>query len=160
MSNYEVTSSLSAVINRVFFMANRNELPIRPMKLQKLLFFSYGWYAGKTGNKLFIEDFEAWPYGPVIPQVYNDYKRWGGSKIDIKGKKTDLEDKEANYMVDSAVKAYGISSDVGLSNITHEKGSPWSEVWQKDSASASEQRSIIPFASIRDFYKEKRQAGQ
>ncbi len=159
MAEYEVTSNLSDVISRIFFMSKRNKIAIRPMKLQKLLFFSYGWYAGKTKNKLFIENFEAWPYGPVIPQVYYRYRSWGASEISIKGKKIDLGDEKANYMVDSAVEAYGISTDVGLSNITHEKGSPWNKVWQEDNASASDLRSIIPFASIRDFYKAKLQAG-
>ena len=153
MSDCEVTSDLSSVIHRIFFMANRNKLSIRPMKLQKLLFFSYGWYAGKTGNKLFIEDFEAWPYGPVIPQVYHRYNEWGAEIIDEKGKEDHLGNDQANSIVDSAVDKYGPWSDIALSDITHKKGSPWSEVWQK--SSNPHIRKAITFEDIKKFYEKK-----
>ncbi len=153
MANDNVTSNLSDVISRVFFMSKRNKIAIRPMKLQKLLFFSYGWYAGKTGNKLFTDGFEAWPYGPVIPFVYHRYSEWGADAINEKGREIDLGDEEANSLVDSAVVKYGPWSDMALSDITHKRGSPWFAVWQKNIDPHI--RNPIDFENIRDFYNKK-----
>lgn len=138
-------------------MARREKVLVRPMKLQKLLFFSYGWYAGKTGNMLFGQGFQAWPYGPVIPLVYNSYKGWGSDVIDEKGKKIDLGNENANSLVDAAVTNYGHSSDMALSDITHKQGSPWLMVWVKNSHPRI--RETITFESIRDFYKAKLDSG-
>lgn len=158
MTEYKITSNISDVISRIFFISNRNKIAIRPMKLQKLLFFSFGWYAGKTSNRLFIEDFEAWPYGPVIPEVYRNYREWGADVIREDGRKIHLGDKEADSLVDSVVEQYGVSSDFSLSNITHEKKSPWSDVWQEDNG--FDHRSTIPFEKIKEFYDKKLSDGQ
>ena len=149
-------SNLDDVISRVFYVAQKKAILVRPMKLQKLLFFAYGWYAGTADKRLFEEEFEAWPYGPVIPEVYRRYKRYGAGEIDERGKKRNLGDPNAHLMVDDAVREYGVASDIGLSNITHEKGSPWDQVW-KDSDTSLRCREIIPFHIIRDFYRTKSQ---
>jgi len=61
--------------------------PIDHMKLQKLVYFSHGYYLAATqlerGTKvpLINEYFEAWPYGPVCPSVYQSFKSYGRSLI-------------------------------------------------------------------------------
>jgi hypothetical protein len=39
--------------------------PIDQMKLQKLVYYAYAWWLAYTGQQLFPEDVEAWPWGPV-----------------------------------------------------------------------------------------------
>ena len=160
-SDTRATSNLDDVISRIFYIAQKRkiilkkrEIVVRPMKLQKLLFFAYGWYAGTAGKRLFKEEFEAWPYGPVIPEVYRQYKKYGAGEITEHGEKRDLGDPTAHLMVDDAVREYGIASDIGLSNITHEKGSPWDQVW-KSSDGSLRHREVISFEIIRDFYQIK-----
>lgn len=53
-------------------------------KLQKLLYFSYGYYIAsyndsvlKLDNEMFENDFEAWVHGPVSPKIYNLYRDAG-----------------------------------------------------------------------------------
>ena len=153
-SDTKATSDLDDVIARVFYVAKKRKIIVRPMKLQKLLFFAYGWYAGTAGKRLFQEEFEAWPYGPVIPDIYHRYKNYGAEEIIERGKKRNLGDPAAHLMVDDAVKEYGVASDIGLSNITHEEGSPWNQVW-KNNNSSFRHRKVIPFDMIRDFYQKK-----
>jgi len=59
--------------------------PITHLKLQKLVYISYGVYLAMTrGNKrLFNERIEAWPFGPVIPELYHEFKRFGMSRIKL-----------------------------------------------------------------------------
>jgi hypothetical protein len=49
------------------------------MKLQKLLYFTNGWYLGLAGRSLLSENPQVWRYGPVFRWVYNAFSRFGVS---------------------------------------------------------------------------------
>lgn len=65
----------------------REKRPIDHMKLQKLIYFSHGYYLAATGlnggepQPLIDEFFEVWPYGPVCPSVYESFKEYGKEPI-------------------------------------------------------------------------------
>lgn len=61
------------------------------LKLQKLLYYCQGGHYRWDDEKL-IEDraFEAWPYGPVIPEVYKNFKKYGQSDVYLKDTETHL----------------------------------------------------------------------
>lgn len=58
-------------------------------KLQKLVYYAYSWVLifhnnkeeKKIENKLFKSRIEAWTHGPVIPELYQEYKEFGWSLI-------------------------------------------------------------------------------
>lgn len=50
-------------------------------KLQKLSYFSYAWYLTFFGKRLFEQRFEAWERGPVCPELFDKYKKYGFSRI-------------------------------------------------------------------------------
>ncbi len=54
---------------------------VTPMKLLKLVYIAYAWYYTVFGKTLFRERPEAWKYGPVIPSIYHEFKRFGSSRI-------------------------------------------------------------------------------
>ncbi|MDD7741204.1 MAG: DUF4065 domain-containing protein, partial [Campylobacteraceae bacterium] len=45
------------------------------LKIQKMLYFCQGYYLGLYNKALFDEKIEAWQHGPVIPSVYNFFKK-------------------------------------------------------------------------------------
>ncbi|WP_207662233.1 type II toxin-antitoxin system antitoxin SocA domain-containing protein [Anaerobutyricum hallii] len=45
------------------------------MKLQKILYLSQGWSYVWDDRELFLEEFEAWKYGPVNLEVYQYFKK-------------------------------------------------------------------------------------
>ena len=47
---------------------------VTPLKLQKLLFYSQVWYFAKRGELLFPDDIEAWVLGPVVRNVWNEFR--------------------------------------------------------------------------------------
>ena len=51
------------------------------LRLQKLLYFAQGWHLARFGRPLFDASIEAWPYGPVVPEVYRAYKEYGREGI-------------------------------------------------------------------------------
>ncbi|HEX2981988.1 MAG TPA: type II toxin-antitoxin system antitoxin SocA domain-containing protein [Ignavibacteriales bacterium] len=54
-------------------------IPVDPMKLQKLLYFAYGWYYAYYDKPLFRDQLKAWQWGPVIEDIYHAFKKYGAT---------------------------------------------------------------------------------
>lgn len=54
---------------------------LTPLKLQKLLYFCHADLLLSKNTPLVRDEFEAWSYGPVIPQLYTSFKHFGSSPI-------------------------------------------------------------------------------
>ena len=48
-----------------------------PLKLMKLVYFSYAWFLHLTDEDLFDEEIQAWKHCPVIPSLYHEFKHFG-----------------------------------------------------------------------------------
>lgn len=59
----------------------REGKPITNLHLQKVLYFVQGEYYRKTKEFLIDEDFLAWPYGPVLEDVYEEFRWYYASRI-------------------------------------------------------------------------------
>lgn len=64
------------------FRANQDGDVITPLKMQKLLYYTYVWTLIKNKKRVFKERFQAWPNGPVLPSVYTALKKYRSSPID------------------------------------------------------------------------------
>ena len=53
---------------------------ISNLKLQKLLYYCQGTYLAIKGTPLFEHPIEAWEHGPVVPEVYHQYKEHGSGQ--------------------------------------------------------------------------------
>jgi uncharacterized phage-associated protein len=56
---------------------------ITNLQVQKILYLAHMVYLGQNKDPLIKEDekFEAWMYGPVLPQLYNQLKIFGSTPI-------------------------------------------------------------------------------
>src|SRR5208282_4587731 len=54
---------------------------VDPLKLQKLVYFAHGWHLALRDQPLIDELVEAWDYGPVVPSLYHQFKRYGNQSI-------------------------------------------------------------------------------
>jgi uncharacterized phage-associated protein len=105
-------------------------IPVTPMRLQKFLYFDYGWYFVISPNEpLFNEQFEAWKYGPVCNSIYYTYKSYKNNPIsiiknNIKISESSLCD-DLSIFLDSIWNIYNNYSSIRLSNETHRQGTPW-----------------------------------
>ncbi len=48
--------------------------PLTPAKLNHLAILTNWWYLHRNGDFLLNETVEAWPQGPVLPNIYHEYK--------------------------------------------------------------------------------------
>jgi uncharacterized phage-associated protein len=100
---------------------------ISNMKLQKLLYYAQGFSMVVLGKPLFVEDFEAWEYGPVLRDVYNEYKRFGNSALPKPDNFSfDSYTKEEKEFLDEIYSVYGQYSAWALSAMTHQTP-PWKD---------------------------------
>jgi uncharacterized phage-associated protein len=128
-----------------------------PMKLIKLVYFSYAWNLAIFERKLFYENIEAWKYGPVVPSIYHEFKRFGNSTIERYAVNFEFENDEMCYpvinrndkdtigVVEAVWSAYKNYNGWELSQITHEPNSPWNIAY-----------SIAENSPIDDFHIAKR----
>ena len=69
------------VANFIVYYANNDlnleEFSLTPLKLQKILYYVSAEYLKKFGKRLFTEDFQKWQYGPVVKDVYHEFKLFG-----------------------------------------------------------------------------------
>jgi uncharacterized phage-associated protein len=128
-----------AVANWILDRAEVDRTPVDHMKLHKLVYLAHGWHLTRTGRPLIKDAIEAWPYGPVIPVLYREFKQFGDVPID--GRAFDFnfdiaenvvlrEDFPADtlWILDLVWQSYGGYSGPELSRMTHEPGTPWEEV--------------------------------
>ena len=122
------------IANTLLQRAFKENISVSSMKLQKLMYFLYKKYLKETGYALYDEDFEAWPYGPVLPSVYHEFKDYGADSIcDY----VSYADKSVPVVVDEdwqfydalnfIWKKYSGYSAWYLSQLTHRDGTAWSK---------------------------------
>lgn len=95
------------------------------MKLQKMLYYQQGFHLAMFGEPLFEDEIEAWMYGPVVPSVYENYKKYKRDGIPY-NPDTDFhfENPKEEALFNEVCKVYGRFSAIGLMNMTHEEY-PW-----------------------------------
>lgn len=72
---------VGAVANFMIGRAKKGRRPLTHIKLQNLVYFAYGVYWADEGRRLFKQRIEPWPEGPVVPELYHEFKRFGARPI-------------------------------------------------------------------------------
>lgn len=115
-----------------FLHNNKFNRDISPLKLQKVLFFLFGEWGGfieksdhdndgmqllEYSKYLFDDEFEAWVYGPVVPNVYRNFSNEQSNGEDIF-----IDDKllyVKNFINDLALELFELS-DFRLVELSHQ----------------------------------------
>lgn len=121
------------------------------LQLQKLTYVCHGWSLAIYKRPLIIEDVYAWQYGPVVPSVYFQFKRFGSKVIDDQ-KQVQL-DAESEQIIQDIVSVLGDFSGPQLVELTHRQGSPWTQVWDGTS------NTMIPDSIIENHYSQIKSSG-
>ena len=122
----------------------RGEKRLTPMQLQKLVYITHGWSLALLNRPLVTgEEVQAWDWGPVYPSLYDATKKYGprevtellrrnnwASAVHIRGDVVRAElDDEASNLIDAVYASYGDLEAFQLSALTHNDGTPWSEIY-------------------------------
>ncbi|WP_415551754.1 Panacea domain-containing protein [Komagataeibacter rhaeticus] len=165
--------SAAAIANEFLNLAwsdQDSSLPIMDqMKLQKLVFYAHAWWLAHTDKPLIEEEFEAWPWGPVVRSVWTETKDFGRLPINrrIRSLQLDVNNPVNAVFVypsveDPAVKDFLKEvweihkrfSGIQLSNSTHAPGEPWTLVANSVNGNLDSKPSI-PNELIQSVFKNK-----
>lgn len=156
--------SAKAVANYLLAIAST----IDHLTMHKLVYFAHGWHLALRDAPLMRDSVEAWDHGPVIPDLYHEFKRWGSGPIrqpattvDRSGRGLIIPSLDAECVwesdPDDAKKiiakiwdVYGKYDGLQLSAMTHRPGTPWAAI----KALHPGKRDIdIPDELIQQFFK-------
>lgn len=94
---------------------------ITPLKLQKLLYYIQGMALRIYGKPAFLNNISVWQYGPVIEEVYQQYK----GRSPISTPKTNYEVCDGlKKVIELVVSSYGKIEAESLIDLTHDED-PW-----------------------------------
>jgi uncharacterized phage-associated protein len=126
-----------AVANSFIIQHGADGGGIEHMKLQKLLFFAYGWWLVRHDSPLLGAKPEVWRYGPVFSSVYWHFNRFGDQPIpeplpanpfSSEIPKVPISDAETVLAIQKIWENYGGFDSFALSDMTHKVGTPWQRV--------------------------------
>lgn len=132
----------------------REDASTTPMQLLKLVYISHGWTLGLLGHPLIAESVEAWQYGPVVPSVYHEYKKFRSNPITaIPSTEPDCFEPDEKDVMRQVWSGYGNYTGVQLSSMTHKPGTPW-DVTRRMSGPGA----VISNDLIENFYRKLAQS--
>lgn len=116
-----------------------------PMKLQKLIYYAHAWYLAFHSQPLIREEVQAWKYGPVIQEIYHEFKEFGNDTINrpaqefnFSGQELELvepeipaDDTRTHELLKEVFRVYGNLTPIQLSNQSHSDNEPWAVVAKK-----------------------------
>ncbi|MFV0475942.1 MAG: Panacea domain-containing protein [Pikeienuella sp.] len=109
--------------------AERDGRNLSIMSLLKLVYIAHGWSLESLNAPLFGNRIEAWRYGPVIPDVYNDFRRQGVKVTESVNTVSECAlDPEREKLLEQVWAIYGGLPAFRLSDMTHVAGGPWNIV--------------------------------
>ena len=150
-----------AVANMFLDLAAKDGTKLTPMKLQKLVFYAHGWNLGLRGEPLIADEVQAWQYGPVVPALYHEFKRYGSGAITEHATEFNLDDFEfvapsipktdtkSRELISRIWDVYGKFSGIQLSELTHQEGTPWSTTLRE---AEDVRNAVIPPEVMRTYF--------
>lgn len=123
--------------------ANEGE-GVSNLKLQKLVYYSQGFFGAIFDQKLFNSSISAWTHGPVVSDLYHAFKSNGANPIPFTGFDEDSLLEDEKELIAEVYEVFGQYSAWKLRNMTHEE-----EPWLNHEETADE----IPFEELKNYFK-------
>lgn len=140
MAKYKAIDIAKYVVDRCYEHKN----PISNLQLQKILYFLWIDYYEETSESLFKDHILAWSLGPVVPEVYNEFKQYGASRIQ-KQYNIELTARDKR-IVDRSVDHNARFSAYDLVNRSHIRGGAWDTIFNNGKGD----RYLIPYSLIKE----------
>lgn len=151
------------IANRFIALAAEQGAALTQMQLQKLVYIAHGWTLALHREPLTEDGPAAWDYGPVYRDLYTALRRYGREPVrepirycdyDVlqperdEPAAADLMPEEERVIAETFA-VYGGFPAFKLSALTHQRGTPWDQVYRADGVGRA-----IPDALIREHFLE------
>jgi uncharacterized phage-associated protein len=141
-------------------IAAESDKRLTHMQLQKLTYIAQGYKLAITGatERLINNPINAWKFGPVIPELYQELKMYGNNEIPKLYFNENIKPADQS-LVRAVYDSYGSMSGVELSELTHRRGTPWDQIWNQQNGK-NQQNQIISDNLIATYYLDHLIRGQ
>lgn len=132
--------------------AEAEEDEVSNLKLQKLLYYAQGHHLARYGRPLFREQVQAWSHGPVVPEAYRAFKRFGAAPLELTESDNfswDDVDADTAQFLGEVWNTYGGYSAGRLRNMTHDE-SPWRDNWRGD----DDRGAVISVGDMQAYFRQ------
>lgn len=132
-----------AVANFVLDVACEVGSPASNLVVNKVVYFIHGAYLAQFGKPLIDARIEAWDYGPVVREIYHEFKAFKERPITSRAKQRNLQtgdletsvysfaSDEEQFLRTMATSYLKLRPGV-LVNLSHVHDGPWHEAWFHD----------------------------
>jgi uncharacterized phage-associated protein len=118
------------------------------LKLQKFLYCCQGFSLVLRENSLFENAIEACPHGPVVPDVYHEFKKYDNRIIEATGPRNALAlSDEERELIDEDYEVYGDYFAMRLRNQIHNER-PWQNAIDQFNPTITKQALLDFFPSL------------
>ena len=126
---------------------NAHKYSMSNLKLQKILYFIQAYFLIESHNKqpCFYEDIEAWDFGPVVPEVYSEFKQFGSTDIPSMWYAFDFIASNDKKLIRDVIEKFKYYSASDLVKITHGQA-PWQDAYNKG------YNRVITIEAIRGYF--------
>ena len=150
-----------AIANFVLDYCDAKGRPVTNLALQKIVYFCHVWSLVKFERPLVKHKFEAWDFGPVLPYLYREFKKF--DRLPVRARATQISPVDGNSriveysfdpqtieLLQEIVEFYSRMRAGDLVELSHAAGGPWYEVWNH--AGQVKPGMQIDDARITEFY--------
>lgn len=150
-----------AIANFVLDYCDELSRAVTHLSLQKILFFCHAWHLVSFQSPLIQQKFEAWEFGPVLPYIYHEFKKFDRSPIASRSTSLNRSDGSRQVVLynfdhdveshlKEVIRFYSRMRAIDLVELSHAKGGPWYVVWNHAGQVNPGMR--IDNTKIREFY--------
>ena len=131
----------------IIWYCEEKQYIVSNLKLQRILYFIQAKFLVEKNTPCFSEKIEAWTFGPVIPEVYQQYKIFGNAHIPCVDVQDDFKISEQDKaLIDNMIDKCSKFTASQLVEITHRQ-TPWKKAYR------SYQNNEITQLSIKEFFR-------
>ena len=121
---------------------------ISNLKLQKIMYYAQALHLALFDQELFEDKIEAWKYGPVISDMYHEFKIYKDNPLPSNALDQSLYSTEIREYLNEIYNTYSQCSGWKLRDLTHIINSPWNLVYKNKTSTLE-----IPNALMKRFYE-------
>jgi uncharacterized phage-associated protein len=152
-------NSAKAIANYFLDKGDADNITITPMQINKLVYIAHGWHLALRNTPLIVDRIEAWDLGPVIPELYHEFKHFGSDQITDRAYEEiiasvhydKLTDEPIDDFLDEAWDEYKHFNGWELSGMTHQQNTPW-DITRKNNKFRFKKNPPIDNELIRQYY--------
>jgi uncharacterized phage-associated protein len=141
-----------SVLSAAKRICEERDWSVSNLELQKILYIAQMFHLGATsGSPLINENFEAWDYGPVVPELYKHVRGFGSEPVrNVFHWVSDVRDSSSLSVLRDALEATKGMSAGKLVSITHWKNGAWAKCFRPGTRGI-----LIPNELIFEEYRER-----